>query len=136
MSNATNVTTQYLTYLEKLDIDGIASLFADNIVQKIPFAPEGTPETVVGKENVAKNFAALPMVFKRMNYSDIEIIETTDENLAIAFAHADATLPNGSPYAQNYVFYVHLNQNGKIDEYREYMNTELQAKAFAALAGK
>jgi ketosteroid isomerase-like protein len=74
------------------------------------------------------------MVFQSMKYSDVEVIEGADENVAVAFAHADAVLPNGSPYAQDYVFYFGLDAEGKIAAYREYMNTELQSKAFAALA--
>lgn len=135
MSKATEVTKQYLDYLSDLDIAGVVSLFADDIVQKVPFAPEGTPGTITGKENVAKNFEMLPMVFKSMKYSDIQIVECVDPNLSIAFAHADATLPNGSPYGQSYVFYVHVNKDGKIDQYREYMNTQLQAQALGALGG-
>lgn len=136
MTKAAKVIDEFLGYLNELNIDGVSSLFAEDIEQKVPFAPEGTPEVINGKEAVTKNFAGLPMVFSSMKYSDIEIVDTTDDDFAVAFAHADAVLPNGAPYAQNYVFYVRLNADGKISEYREYMNTELQAKAMAALMAK
>ena len=135
MTKAAQVIETFLGHLGSLNIDGVASLFADDIIQKVPFAPAGTPEVITGKEAVTRNFAALPMVFKSMKYSQIEIVETSDDNFAVAFAHADAVLPNDAPYAQNYVFYVRLNAEGKISEYREYMNTQLQAQALAALAG-
>ena len=134
MSKATQVAEKFIGYLGELDIEGVSSLFAEGIVQKVPFAPEGTPKVIEGREAVTQNFAGLPMVFQSMKYSDVEVIEGADENVAVAFAHADAVLPNGSPYAQDYVFYFGLDAEGKIAAYREYMNTELQSKAFAALA--
>lgn len=50
-------------------------------MQKVPFAPEGTPEVINGKETVTQNFAGLPAVFQSMKYSDIEIVDTVDDNL-------------------------------------------------------
>jgi ketosteroid isomerase-like protein len=48
--------------------------------------------------------------------------------------HADDVLPTGDPYPQNYVFYVRL-ENGKIREYRKYMNPVQLGKALALLQG-
>lgn len=72
-------------------------------------------------------------MFRSLKYSDVEIVETTDDRFAVAFAHADGVLPNGDPYPQNYVFYVRLDEAGKISEYREYMNPQQLAKALAVL---
>ena len=96
MSKATEVLKQFLDNVSSLNIEGIKDLFADDIVQKVPFAP--------------------------------------DDNFAIGFAHADGVLPTGDPYPQNYVFYVRL-ENGKIREYREYMNPVQLGKALALLQG-
>lgn len=133
MTKAAKVTESFLEYVGSLNIEGVKSLFADDIVQKVPFAPEGTPDEIFGIEAVGQNFEGLPLVFKSLTYSEVEIIETTEDNFSVAFAHADGILPNGDPYKQNYVFYVRLNEDGKIKEYREYMNPELMGKALAAL---
>lgn len=134
MSKATEVLKQFLDNVSSLNIEGIKDLFADDIVQKVPFAPEGTPDTISGKSAVGKSFEGLPLMFKSLKYSNVEIVETTDDNFAIGFAHADGVLPTGDPYPQNYVFYVRL-ENGKIREYREYMNPVQLGKALALLQG-
>jgi len=133
MTKAAKVVETFLGYVSSLNIEGIKSLFADDIVQKVPFAPEGTPDVIEGKEAVSKNFEGLPLMFQSLKYSNVEIVDTTIDSFAVAFAHADGVLPNGDPYPQNYVFYVKLDSEGKIKEYREYMNPQQLAKALAAL---
>ena len=51
-------------------------MFADDVSQGVPFAPEGTPDMIEGKEAVGQNFRGLPMMFKKLAYSDVEIVET------------------------------------------------------------
>jgi len=133
MTEAARIMQEFLNKVSSLDIEGIKSLFAENVVQKVPFAPEGTPDAISGKEAVSGNFEGLPLMFRSLKYSDVEIVETMDDRFAVAFAHADGVLANGNPYLQNYVFYVRLDVAGKISEYREYMNPQQLAKALAAL---
>jgi len=136
MTKAAQIIEQFLGYVSSFDIEGVKSLFADDVVQKVPFAPEGTPDAIEGKGAVSKNFEGIPLMFKQMTYSDVEIVGTTDDNFAVAFAHADGVLANGDPYPQNYVFYVRLDADGKISEYREHMNPQQLAKALAAIGAQ
>ncbi|MGL5172899.1 MAG: nuclear transport factor 2 family protein [Olsenella sp.] len=135
MTKATETMKEYLNAVQALDIDKVISMFADDVSQGVPFAPEGTPDMIEGKEAVGQNFRGLPMMFKKLAYSDVEIVETTDPNFAVGFAHADGELPTGDPYVQNYVFYMRLDDAGKIHEYREYMNPVALGKALALLGG-
>ena len=136
MSTATNTLKNFLTAISKMDIPAVREMFADDVTQFVPFAPAGTPDTIEGKEAVAGTFGSLPMMFKSMNYSNIELVETREDNFAIGFADASAELVNGAPYSQRYVFYVRVNEDGKIKEYREYMNPITLGEAIAQLGGK
>lgn len=52
MTEAAEILQVFLNQVSSLDIEGIKSLFAENVVQKVPFAPEGTPEVISGREAV------------------------------------------------------------------------------------
>lgn len=97
MTKATETMKEYLNAVQALDIDKVISMFADDVSQGVPFAPEGTPDMIEGKEAVGQNFRGLPMMFKKLAYSDVEIVETTDPNFAVGFAHADGELPRATP---------------------------------------
>lgn len=134
MSKATERLNQFLTAISAMEIENVQAMFADNVTQFVPFAPEGTPDNIIGKEAVSATFASLPMMFKSMNYTNIELVETKDEHFAIGFADANATLVNDKPYHQRYVFYVRINEAGLITEYREYMNPIALREAIAQLS--
>lgn len=134
MSQATKTLEKFLNAISQMDIESVQNMFADDVTQFVPFAPAGTPDKIEGKQAIASTFGSLPQMFKNMNYSNVEIVETTDDNFAIGFAHADATLTNDTPYDQNYVFYVRINNDGLISEYREYMNPVKLGEAIAQLA--
>lgn len=133
MTTATKTLKTFLDSISAMNIEKVQSMFADNVTQFVPFAPAGTPEKISGKDQVSQTFGSLPMMFKNMDYSNVEIVETNDDNFAIGFAHADATLVNDTPYEQNYVFYVRTNNDGLISEYREYMNPVKLSEAIAQL---
>ncbi|WP_341778289.1 nuclear transport factor 2 family protein [Levilactobacillus sp. HBUAS70063] len=133
MSQAAKTLENFLNAISKMDIKSVQDMFANNVTQFVPFAPAGTPDKIEGKEAVASTFGSLPQMFKNMDYSNVEIVETNDDNFAIGFAHADATLVNDTPYDQNYVFYVRTNNDGLISEYREYMNPVKLGEAIAQL---
>ena len=90
MSKATETMKVYLDAIQALDIDKVVDMFADDVSQGVPFAPEGTPDMIEGKEAVSANFRGLPMMFKKLAYSDVEIVETTDPDFAVGFAKTDA----------------------------------------------
>ena len=135
MSKATEVLSRFLDAVSRLDIETVKSLFHEDITQNVPFPPEGTPDAIHGKVAVSGSFDMLPMMFKELKYSNVEIVEPTDPDFAVGFAHADGVLPTGDSYTQNYVFYVRL-KDGLIHEYREYMNPIQLGNAIAKLQSK
>lgn len=134
MTTATNTLKVFIEALGSLDVETIANLFDDNTIQLVPFAPPGVPSKIEGEGTVKNGFLGLGMMFKELSYSNVEIVETADDNFAIAFAHAEGVLQTGAPYTQDYVFYVRL-ENGKIKEYREYMDSHRAADAIAQIMG-
>lgn len=136
MSKAIETAKKYIDYLQTLNVEGVKSLFAEDIVQNVPFAPEGIPDRIEGKAAVSQAFDGLPMMFKNIFYSNLEFVETKEDDFAVVFAHADATLTSGDSYSQNYVFYIRVNSEGKIQNYREYMNPVQLGKALAAIGAK
>lgn len=123
------------TFLERVSALGNAGeLFSDNAVQKVPFAPEGVPKEIAGPGVVAAGFNNMGAMFSRFAYSDVTVLDTSDPEVAVAFAHGEGTLVNGAAYTQDYVFYARI-QDGKIVEYREYMDPVRAAAAIAQLMG-
>lgn len=133
MSTATQTLHNFLTAISAMEIDKVQAMFADDVTQFIPFAPKGTPDTMTGKEAVASAFAGLLLMFKELTFANIELVETTDDYFAIGFAEATATLMSGAPYSQRYVFYVRVNHDGLIKDYREYMNPIVLGEALSQI---
>ena len=123
------------TFIERVAaLTGASELFAADAVQLVPFAPTGVPTRIAGPGAVKQGFDGLPKMFSSIKYSNVVVLDTSDPEVAVAFAHADATLVNGQSYDQDYVFYARV-RDGKIVEYREYMDPQRAARAISLLMG-
>lgn len=131
MTSASSLLKSYIDRVAAVDGGTLVGMFSADAVQRVPFAPPGIPTKITG-EAVGRGFLALRLMFKSLAFSDVEIVDTSDPELAVGFAHAEATLQTGAPYDQDYVFYVRV-RNGKITEYREYMDPQRAQRVLAQL---
>ncbi|NER05983.1 MAG: hypothetical protein F6K17_27035, partial [Okeania sp. SIO3C4] len=52
----------FLTSLEEKDMDKLASVWAEDAVQDMPFSPDNFPKRVIGKANLIKHYADWPKI--------------------------------------------------------------------------
>lgn len=100
----TTLVRSYIDAVSDLDVDGIVATLHRDVVMHIPFAPEGIPKAVEGREAVKEWFTAVPNLLAPMNYTghDIVALERPGEYVA-RYSGSTTVLPTGIPYSTEYV---------------------------------
>lgn len=121
----------FLESLEEKDMDRFAAVWADDAVQHMPFAPQGFPERVVGKEALLNHYAAWPENSGATDFtSELVFYPMADPEMIFAEFKGDVdVIPTQRKYEQSYggLFHVH---RGRITLFREYFNPIPFAYAF------
>lgn len=100
-------------------------------VQEFPYAPEGSPKQVSGKNEIASYLADYPEKL------DLHRIGTPtwhhDGNTAIAEFEVEGTaVPTGKPYNQRYISVIE-HEGGKIVRYVDYWNPLIVQEALGSM---
>lgn len=127
----------FLTSLETKDMNAFANVWAENAVQDMPYAPEGFPRRVEGRDNLIQHYAEWPQVSGAANFTD-ELVFYPMEDPTMVFAEWQGRveiIPTGRIYEQRYggVFQVEDNQ---IVLFREYFNPIVFVEAFGLEVGE
>jgi ketosteroid isomerase-like protein len=117
----TGVVTAYLDAVGRLDVAAVAPLFAEDGRLVLPFAPDGVPESVHGREAIDAYFRSLPDMIGPLNFSDYRIRATTNPGEYVAEYSSDAVMNTGTPYRNRYITRVQV-EDGQITELAEYFN--------------
>ena len=127
-----NAVREFLGALEEKDMERFASVWADDAVQHMPYAPENFPERVVGKENILKHYANWPENAGAANFtSDLVFYPMSDPEMVFAEFKGDVdVIPTQRKYQQSYGGLFHV-ADGKITLFREYFNPGPFVYAFA-----
>ena len=133
---ARKVVLDFLTGLEAKDMARVNGVWADDAVQDMPYAPEGFPKRVVGKEALIRQYAAWPQNSGKARFTDeIVFYPTRDPNIVITEFHGlSEIVPTGRIYDQRYIGVFHV-EDGKITLFREYFNPAALSYAFALTEG-
>ena len=116
------------TFLAK-DMKGWTDLCADDVVAEFPFAPEGSPSRIEGREALYEYLRGYPDVIDVREIPTARIYATDDENVAIAdWSVSGRVVTNGNPYEMRYSTFVTF-RHGLIVNYREYWNPQAFLKA-------
>lgn len=118
---------------EARDPDAQVALLADDAVLLAPYAPEGVPPRVDGKDNIAPLMHFVGSLFSAYRFTALDVHATDEPGLAFGTAHAEITLKNGDPYTQDLVFLVRA-RGGQIVEYTEYLDPIRAQTALGAAA--
>ncbi len=122
----------FLTSLEEKDMDKLASVWAEDAVQDMPFSPEGFPKRVEGKANLIQHYAPWSEISGLANFTDnLVFYPMQDSTMVFAEWRGDVEIiPTGRQYKQRYggLFYV---VDGKIELFREYYDPIVFQYAFA-----
>ncbi|MDJ0958112.1 MAG: nuclear transport factor 2 family protein [Arenicellales bacterium] len=111
----------FLTSLEEKDMEKFASVWADDVVQDMPFSPEGHPKRVVGKENLVNLYSGWPQNTGKANFTSHLIFYPMQdpETVFVEFKGDVEVIPTGRQYKQMYGGLFHV-VDGKIKLFREY----------------
>jgi uncharacterized protein len=94
----------YIDAVSDLDVGGIVATLHPDVVMHIPFAPEGIPKTVEGREAVREWFTAVPNLMAPLNYTGHDIVALEREGEYVArYSGSTTVLPTGIPYSTEYV---------------------------------
>ncbi|WP_128375040.1 nuclear transport factor 2 family protein [Streptomyces cavernae] len=121
----------HLDYLSSGRIPEWVDLFTDDGALEFPYAPQGYPTQVAGKEELLGYMKNFPEHF-RVEFTDLHFHETTDPSLVIAeFKSKGIALATNRPYNQTYISVVET-RDGEISRYVDFWNPQV---AFEALGG-
>lgn len=122
---------EFLDALEQKDMQKFASVWAEDAIQDMPYAPEGFPQRLVGKNNLIKHYAAWPENSGDADFTS-QLVFYPMQNPEMVFVEFKGDVdivPTGRKYNQHYGGLFHV-ENGKIKLFREYFNPEPFKYAF------
>ncbi len=109
--------------LETKDMDKFASVWAEDAVQEMPFAPENFPNRVAGKEALINHYSSWPEISGDADFTSHLVYHPMQdpEMIFVEFKGEVKVLPTERQYSQTYGGLFHV-ENGKITLFREYFN--------------
>ncbi|MEW2451881.1 nuclear transport factor 2 family protein [Streptomyces parvulus] len=118
------------------DIDSWVGLWAEGGVMEFPFAPEGRPRRLEGREAVAAYMRHYPDHIDLHDIPELRIHETTDPATVVVEMRAVGRLVRtGAPYDMTYVAVVTV-EDGRFTSYRDYWNPLVLQSPGAEFAGE
>jgi ketosteroid isomerase-like protein len=104
------------------DIKGWSLLCANEVVAEFPFAPEGSPTRLEGRDALYEYLRDYPKVIDVRSIPHLRTYSTDDPSVAIAeWSSSGEVLANGNAYEMSYATFVTF-KDGLIINYREYWN--------------
>lgn len=118
---------QAVDALQAGNIEGWMAIYAPEAVHEFPFAPEGAPRALSGRDAIAAYMSQLPSLIRFGTLSDVRVREAGDELIIEATGH-HRRVPDDAAFALNYVWFITL-RDGKVVHFRDYMNPLQLSKA-------
>lgn len=122
---------QFLTALETHDMALLNDVWAEDASQEMPYAPDGFPGRVVGREALIAHYSGWPTHAGEARFThELVFHDMLDPTRVFAEFHGEADiLPTARKYDQQYggLFVV---EGGKIVLFREYFNPDPFRYAF------
>ncbi|MFE8005080.1 nuclear transport factor 2 family protein [Streptomyces sp. NPDC057418] len=104
------------------DIEGWIALCDDDAVFEFPFAPNGFPSKLEGREAVAAYMRGYPDSIDLREIPRLEIHALRDPDTVVAeWRGVGRVVASGAPYEMSYVAFVTV-KDGRITRYRDYWN--------------
>src|SRR4051812_14479566 len=117
------------------DIAGWVGLWAQDGVMEFPFAPDGWPGRLDGREAIAAYMRHYPDHIDLRDFPALRIHQTTDPQIIVVEMRGVGRLvETGSPFDMTYIAVVTV-QEGRITSYRDYWNPLAVAEPGTAFTG-
>lgn len=121
-ASATDLYRHSLQLLLDKNIAAWVSLWAEDGVMDFPFAPQGWPERLEGKDAIAAYMRHYPDHIDLHHFPDLRILQTTTpETIVVEMSAVGRLVETGSPFDMRYIAVVTV-QDGRITSYRDYWN--------------
>jgi ketosteroid isomerase-like protein len=113
---------QALDLLLKKDMAGFAGLWAEDGRMEFPFAPQGWPKEVNGREAVHDYLRDYPKMIDVQEVAWQLVHRTADPDVTVAeFDLRGQVVATGKPFLNRYVVVI-TARDGQIVEWRDYWN--------------
>ncbi|WP_052865418.1 nuclear transport factor 2 family protein [Streptomyces niger] len=117
------------------DIPGWVGLWAEDGVMEFPFAPDGWPRRLEGRDAVAAYMRGYPDHIDLHDIPELRIHRTEDPETIVAEMRGVGRLVRtGAPYDMTYIAVVTVRE-GRIASYRDYWNPLAVLESGADFAG-
>ncbi|GAA4786772.1 MULTISPECIES: nuclear transport factor 2 family protein [Streptomyces] len=104
------------------NIPAWVALWAEDGLMELPFAPEGRPRRLQGKEAVAAYMRHYPDHIDLHDFPDLRIHRTADpETIVVEMRGVGRLVETGAPFDMTYIAVVTVRE-GRITSYRDYWN--------------
>jgi uncharacterized protein len=104
------------------NVSAWVGLWAEDGVLEFPFAPQGWPGRLEGREAIAAYMRRYPDHIDLHDFPDVRIHQTADpETIVVEMRGVGRLVETGSPFDMNYIAVVTI-QDGRITSYRDYWN--------------
>ncbi|RZT84499.1 ketosteroid isomerase-like protein [Pseudonocardia sediminis] len=104
MSGGEEVVRTYIDIMNKLDLDAFADLVTDDVVVRLPYAPDPVPKVTEGKAGVVGLYGGFPSLVSPLGFHDLVITPLPGEGEFLATYRSDCTmLATGNPYRNDYI---------------------------------
>ncbi|MGW2631475.1 nuclear transport factor 2 family protein [Streptomyces chattanoogensis] len=117
------------------DIPAWLGLWAQDGILEFPFAPQGWPGRLEGKEAIAAYMRHYPDHIDLHDFPDVRIHQTTaPETIVVEMRGVGRLVGNGNPFDMTYIAVVTV-QDGCFTAYRDYWNPLAVHESGADFAG-
>jgi ketosteroid isomerase-like protein len=106
--------------LQTGNIDGWMDIYAPDAIHEFPFAPQGAPHVLEGRDRIAAYMSQLPSRIRFGALSDVRVREVNDELIIEATGHHHR-LSDNTPRNISYIWFI-TSRDGKVTHFRDYMN--------------
>jgi len=123
---------RYMTLLKDQRFDEWIELWAEDGICEFPYAAEGRPRALQGKDAIYAYMTEYPKAMAIDSVAEMRVHPMLNPEMVIVeLAINGRALTTGRPYNQRYVIFVEA-RNGKIRGYREYWDALVGLEAFGA----
>lgn len=121
------LVTTFLGGLEALDVDRALSVFADDAVQEMPYAPPGFPTRLEGIDALRRQYGGLPTAYRSMRFPVSRTV--VDGDTAIVEYRGEIERTDGGRYDNDYIG-VFETRDGRIVRFVERFDPNVLSAAF------
>ena len=120
----------FFSQLEAMDTgDRFVALFTEDAQQLMPFAPDGFPQLLDGRDAIRKQYSGLPRAYTHMRFPGLTIRDMESADEFFVTYRGDIGLKSGGRYENEYAGYFVI-RDGRIAEFREFFNPIVLQQAF------